>query len=72
VLLTSNSAEEAQAFSKNHKLLPEIFYVDGVPLKTMVRSNPGLLLMKKGVVINKWHYHNLPTYDNLVKKYLQQ
>jgi uncharacterized membrane protein YphA (DoxX/SURF4 family) len=72
VMLTSNSPDDAKAFVKAHKFFPEVFYADGVPLKTMVRSNPGLLLMKKGVVINKWHFHNIPSYDALVSNYLKQ
>lgn len=71
ILLTSNSPKDAEAFSKKHHLVSEIFYADGVPLKTIVRANPGILLLKNGVVINKWHYHNLPKYDTLVKDYLQ-
>jgi uncharacterized membrane protein YphA (DoxX/SURF4 family) len=72
VLLTSNSAKDAEAFSKEHHLLSEIFYADEVPLKTMVRANPGILLLKNGMVINKWHYHSIPKFDVLVKKYFQQ
>ncbi|MDB4901034.1 MAG: DoxX family protein [Mucilaginibacter sp.] len=72
VLLTSNSAKDAEAFSKEHHLLSEIFYADEVPLKTMVRANPGILLLKNGTVINKWHYHSIPKFDVLVKKYFQQ
>ena len=72
VLLTSNSAQSAEAFAKAHKLVTEIFYADGVPLKEMVRANPGVLLLKNGTIINKWHYHTVPTYDALVKKYFQQ
>ncbi len=33
---------------------------DEIPLKTMVRSNPGLLLMKDGKVIRKWSHNALP------------
>jgi len=71
ILLTSNSPKDAEAFSKKHHLVCEIYYADGVPLKSMVRANPGILLIKNGTVINKWHYHNLPKYDDLVKDYLQ-
>lgn len=72
ILVTSNSAQDAEAFSKQHHLAIEIFYADEVPLKTMVRANPGILLLKNGTVINKWHYHSIPKYDVLVKKYFQQ
>ncbi len=51
VLLTSNSAKDAEAFSKANHLVMEIFYADGVPLKTMVRANPGVFLMKNGIII---------------------
>lgn len=70
VLLTSNSPADADAFSKKHHLVSEIFYADGVPLKSMVRANPGVLLLKNGTVINKWHYHSVPKYDVLEKEYL--
>jgi uncharacterized membrane protein YphA (DoxX/SURF4 family) len=69
VLLTSNSAQDAANFSKKMKLFMEVFYADAVPLKSMVRANPGVLLLKNGVIINKWHYHNLPSFDELTEKY---
>jgi len=69
VLLTANSAQDAELFSKKNKLVMEIFYADGIPLKSMVRANPGVLLLKNGTVVNKWHFHNLPSYDALVETY---
>lgn len=69
VLLTSNSAQDADAFSKRMKLFMEVFYADAVPLKSMVRANPGILLLKNGVIIDKWHYHNLPSFNELSEKY---
>lgn len=72
VLLTSNTSESAEAYRKKHKLSMEIFNADAVPLKSMVRSNPGLLLLKNGVVVNKWHFHTLPSYEELESQYLRQ
>lgn len=72
VLLTSNSAQDALAFSKKMKLFTEVFYADAVPLKSMVRANPGVLLLKNGVVINKWHYNGLPSFEELSEKYFSK
>ncbi|HZY37601.1 MAG TPA: BT_3928 family protein [Mucilaginibacter sp.] len=71
ILLTSSSAKSAEAYSKAHKLVFEIFYADEVPLKEMVRANPGVLLLKNGTIINKWHYQTMPGIDELTKEYFQ-
>ncbi|MCJ0741140.1 BT_3928 family protein [Pedobacter montanisoli] len=72
VLLTSSSAQDADAFSKRNKLFMEIFYADAVPLKSMVRANPGVLLLKNGIIVNKWHYNSLPSFDQLTQKYFSK
>jgi len=72
VLLTSNSAQDAAAFSKKMKLFMEVFYADAVPLKSMVRANPGVLLLKNGVIVNKWHYHTLPSFNELSTTYFSK
>ena len=38
---------------------------DDITLKTIIRSNPGLLLLKDGVIIRKWSHNNLPDEQDL-------
>lgn len=38
---------------------------DETTLKTMIRSNPGLILMKDGTIIGKWSHNALPQTDDL-------
>ena len=72
IFLTSSSPDNAITFAKKLKLNTEIFYADAIPLKSMVRSNPGLILFKNGVVIDKWPSSALPTYNQLAEHYFSK
>ncbi len=41
---------------------------DNTMLLTMIRSNPGLLLLKDGVILNKWHHSMLPNEYDLANR----
>ncbi|MDN3587224.1 DoxX family protein [Pedobacter aquatilis] len=72
VLLTANAARDAEIFIKKNNLFSEVFYADAVPLKSMVRANPGIILLKNGVVVKKWHFHCMPSFDDLSNKYFSK
>ncbi|GAA4827822.1 BT_3928 family protein [Algivirga pacifica] len=39
---------------------------DATVLKAMIRSNPGIILLKDGVVAGKWHYNDTPSAEILL------
>jgi len=68
--LTASLYDEVEEF-KHANQVPITFYsADETMLKTVVRSNPGIVIIKKGDVIGKWHYNDLPTFNELKKSLL--
>ena len=62
--LTSSSDEEILKWKDNTGAEYPFCLMDNITLKTMIRSNPGLVLLKEGKVIRKWSVNNLPNeYD---------
>lgn len=48
------------------------FYLaDDILLKTIVRSNPGVVLLKNGTIIQKWHHKKLPTFEEIKTTYMK-
>lgn len=42
--------------------------VDGTALKTVIRSNPGLMMLRDGVVTDMWHYNDFPEFNDAMNK----
>ena len=58
--VTASSDEDIAAWQESTGAEYPFALMDEITLKTMIRSNPGLMLLKNGVVINKWSVMNLP------------
>ncbi len=74
--ITSSSQELIRDYLEKYELPYEFYFADDTSLEMIIRSNPGLVLLKNSVIIGKWHYNDFPAYDDinfreLEEKYLQ-
>ena len=56
--LTSSTQEDAGNVAASLGIQFEFYTTDEITLKTIIRSNPGLLLLKEGTIIDKWHFRD--------------
>ncbi len=62
----------AEAFRHKNQTAYPFYTTDDAAIKAMMRSNPGVMLIKNGVVINKWHYKHIPTFEQLNAQYFSK
>ena len=58
--LTASADTEFEIFRHEHQLAIPYFYADMTVLEAIIRSNPGLWLLKDGTVVGKWHHNDVP------------
>ncbi len=68
-VITASIPEQASLFKEQQNIDAQFYFADDITLKTMVRSNPGLILMKGGFVLGKWHYNDMPTFDQIQEEF---
>jgi len=66
-LMSSNSSSEVKEFMDRHGIRGTGCVVDEVTLKSMVRANPGIMAVKTGIIVGKWHWRSLPSPDKILK-----
>ena len=70
--LTGTIPETVDAFRHEVQAMFPFYNVDETALKSMIRSNPGLLLLKNGKVIAKWAWRDIPEYAKVKEMYLSK
>ena len=60
-MLTASTDDAIESFREVAEPPYEICICDETTLKTIVRSNPGLMVVKDGVIIGKWNLADLPS-----------
>ena len=56
--LTGSSDADVQKFKDKTDITFPFWKTDPTVLKTMIRANPGLIVLKKGTVIEKWNWRD--------------
>jgi len=65
ICLSSSIEDEVAEFKHKNNINYDFYSTDEIQLKTIIRSNPGLVLIKNGTILNKWHFNDIPKSDNL-------
>ncbi len=61
IFVTASSVANCDAFIEKYKVGNIVFYsADDKAIKTMLRSNPGVVKISKGKVADKWSWRSLP------------
>jgi len=63
--VTASPTDELESISSSLGLGYEFQAADEIMLKTIVRSNPGFLLLKNGAIIGKWGNRDFPSIEEL-------
>ena len=63
--ISPSGYEDVQAFRHKHQLGFDFLTADETMLKTVVRANPGLIMLKEGTITGKWHYSDFPNFTEL-------
>lgn len=71
ICITSAMPGDIRKFRLEHGTAFAFYNADDVILKTMVRSNPGLILMKDGIVIDKWAFRDFPNWSEVSETYFK-
>jgi len=70
IVLTSSTPEEIEKFKERINPIDfEYYFADDTSLEAMIRSNPGLVLLKDAVVKGKWHYNDFPTFKEFLDEF---
>jgi uncharacterized membrane protein YphA (DoxX/SURF4 family) len=67
MVLSSAGEEQVRKFKEANDFNFDFFITDGIVLKTMVRSNPGIMYLENGEVKGKWHENDVPSLQEMLQ-----
>ncbi|MDH5474086.1 MAG: DoxX family protein [Cyclobacteriaceae bacterium] len=67
MILTSSAEVIFEPFRHEQQLAASFYFTDATVIKAMIRSNPGIMLLKDGTVLGKWHSNDTPSVGEIVE-----
>ncbi len=64
-MLSASDLQTIDKYREVYQMDYPVYFADDVELKAMIRSNPGLLWLRDGVVMKKWHANDFPGREEL-------
>lgn len=69
--ITSSPYDTYEDYRHENQLSIDFYTADEVFLKTIIRSNPGVVLLRDGDIIKKWSAAEMPDFETIRKKYMK-
>ena len=63
--LTSSTERDIEAYKKRNHVPYEFCTAGEIQLKTMIRSNPGVIILREGTILDKWAGKDVPDVKEL-------
>ncbi|MBK5284460.1 MAG: DoxX family protein, partial [Bacteroidia bacterium] len=70
--LTGSAKSVIDVFRHDHNSMFQYYQCDETSCKTIIRSNPGLVLLNGATVVAMWHYNDFPSFDEVKEKFLSK
>lgn len=71
LVVAASSQEEINGFIQQRGWDLQGYQADATVIKTIMRSNPGLMLLDDGKVLRKYHFRNTPDTEEVIGVYAQ-
>ncbi len=72
VVLTPASSEEVAKFKSQYSFHPMFLAFDATEIKIIIRSNPGLVLLKRATVLDMWPSRSVADFEDIYEDYFSK
>lgn len=64
-MLSASDTDLIKKYKAVYQMDYPVYFADDIELKAMIRSNPGLLWLRNGLIMKKWHANDFPGWEEL-------